>query len=67
MPLASLLNDHFLTLLAHGGDTLDWSAIGDLAARDAAAGVSPVPIVKINGSNADRAAGAMLIRRGYNC
>jgi hypothetical protein len=28
----------FLTLLAHGGDELDWSAIGDLAAKDAAAG-----------------------------
>jgi len=38
MPLASLLNDRFLTLLAHGGDKLDWSAIGDLAAKDAAAG-----------------------------
>jgi hypothetical protein len=37
MPLASLLHDPFLTLLAHGGDKLDWSGIGDLAARDAAA------------------------------
>jgi 3-hydroxyisobutyrate dehydrogenase-like beta-hydroxyacid dehydrogenase len=37
MPLASLLNDRFLTLFAHGGDRLDWSAIGDLAAKDAAA------------------------------
>jgi 3-hydroxyisobutyrate dehydrogenase-like beta-hydroxyacid dehydrogenase len=35
MPLASLLRDRFLTLLAHGGDTLDWSAIGELAAKDA--------------------------------
>jgi 3-hydroxyisobutyrate dehydrogenase-like beta-hydroxyacid dehydrogenase len=35
MPLASLLRDRFLTLLAHGGDKLDWSAIGGLAARDA--------------------------------
>lgn len=35
LPLASLLRDRFLTLLAHGGDTLDWSAIGSLAARDA--------------------------------
>jgi 3-hydroxyisobutyrate dehydrogenase-like beta-hydroxyacid dehydrogenase len=35
MPLASLLHDRFLTLLAHGGDALDWSAIGRLAARDA--------------------------------
>jgi 3-hydroxyisobutyrate dehydrogenase-like beta-hydroxyacid dehydrogenase len=36
MPLASLLRDRFLTLLAHGGDHLDWSAIGQLAAKDAA-------------------------------
>ena len=35
MPLASLLRDRFLTLLAHGGDKLDWSAIGRLAAMDA--------------------------------
>ncbi len=35
MPLASLLRDRFLTLLAHDGDKLDWSAIGQLAAKDA--------------------------------
>ena len=35
LPLASLLRDRFLTLLAHGGERLDWSAIGSLAARDA--------------------------------
>jgi 3-hydroxyisobutyrate dehydrogenase-like beta-hydroxyacid dehydrogenase len=35
MPLASLLHDRFLTLLAHGGDRLDWSAIGRLPAMDA--------------------------------
>ncbi|MDO9709093.1 NAD(P)-dependent oxidoreductase [Paracraurococcus lichenis] len=35
LPLASLLRDRFLSLLAHGGDQLDWSAIGQLAARDA--------------------------------
>ena len=35
MPLASLLRDRFLTLLANGGDTFDWSAIGQLAAKDA--------------------------------
>jgi len=35
LPLASLLHDRFLTLLAHGGDKLDWSAIGRLAAKDA--------------------------------
>jgi 3-hydroxyisobutyrate dehydrogenase-like beta-hydroxyacid dehydrogenase len=37
MPLASLLRDRFITLLAHGGDKLDWSAIGGLAGKDAAA------------------------------
>jgi 3-hydroxyisobutyrate dehydrogenase-like beta-hydroxyacid dehydrogenase len=37
MPLASLLHDRFLRLLAEGGETLDWSAIGQLAARDSAA------------------------------
>lgn len=35
MPLASLLHDRFLTLIACGGQSLDWSAIGALAARDA--------------------------------
>ncbi len=35
LPLASLLRDRFLTLFAHGGDQLDWSAIGELAALDA--------------------------------
>jgi 3-hydroxyisobutyrate dehydrogenase-like beta-hydroxyacid dehydrogenase len=35
MPLVSLLRDRFLTLLANGGDNLDWSAIGSLAAKDA--------------------------------
>lgn len=35
LPLASLLRDRFLTVLAHGGDKLDWSAIGALAAKDA--------------------------------
>jgi 3-hydroxyisobutyrate dehydrogenase-like beta-hydroxyacid dehydrogenase len=34
MPVASLLRDRFLTLLANGGETLDWSAIGKLAAKD---------------------------------
>jgi 3-hydroxyisobutyrate dehydrogenase-like beta-hydroxyacid dehydrogenase len=37
MPLASLLRDRFITLLAHGGDKLDWAAIGGLAGKDAAA------------------------------
>jgi 3-hydroxyisobutyrate dehydrogenase-like beta-hydroxyacid dehydrogenase len=35
LPLASLLRDRFLTLLANGGDKLDWSAVGGLAAKDA--------------------------------
>jgi 3-hydroxyisobutyrate dehydrogenase-like beta-hydroxyacid dehydrogenase len=35
LPLANILRDRFLTLLAHGGDKLDWSAIGQLAAKDA--------------------------------
>jgi len=32
LPLASLLRDRLLTLLARGGDRLDWSAIGRLEA-----------------------------------
>jgi 3-hydroxyisobutyrate dehydrogenase-like beta-hydroxyacid dehydrogenase len=35
LPIASLLRDRFLTLLAQGGEGLDWSAIGALAAKDA--------------------------------
>lgn len=35
LPIASLLRDRFLTLLANGGAALDWSAIGALAAADA--------------------------------
>ena len=35
MPLGSLLHDRFLRLFAQGGEKLDWSAIGGLAARDA--------------------------------
>jgi 3-hydroxyisobutyrate dehydrogenase-like beta-hydroxyacid dehydrogenase len=35
MPLASLLHERFLRLLARGGDNLDWAAIGGLAALDA--------------------------------
>lgn len=36
MPVASLLRDRYLTLLAQGGDHLDWSAIGALPFKDAA-------------------------------
>jgi 3-hydroxyisobutyrate dehydrogenase-like beta-hydroxyacid dehydrogenase len=35
LPIASLLRDRFLTLLANGGGDLDWSAIATLARRDA--------------------------------
>ena len=49
MPLASLLRDRFLTLLAQGGETLDWSAIGYLSAQDAGA---PRPATKITESRA---------------
>ncbi|MGY4709589.1 NAD(P)-dependent oxidoreductase [Mycolicibacterium sp. CBM1] len=35
LPIASLLRDRFLRLLAGGGEHLDWSAVGSLAARDA--------------------------------
>lgn len=35
LPFAAILRDRFLTLRAHGGDELDWSAIGSLAAQDA--------------------------------
>jgi 3-hydroxyisobutyrate dehydrogenase-like beta-hydroxyacid dehydrogenase len=38
LPIASLLRDRFLTLLANGGEELDWSAIGALAAWEAGAG-----------------------------
>jgi 3-hydroxyisobutyrate dehydrogenase-like beta-hydroxyacid dehydrogenase len=37
LPVASLLRDRFLTLLAQGGEHLDWSAIGQLAGKDAGA------------------------------
>jgi 3-hydroxyisobutyrate dehydrogenase-like beta-hydroxyacid dehydrogenase len=40
LPLANLLRDRFLTLLAGGGEELDWSAIGRLPARDS--GLDPV-------------------------
>jgi len=40
MPLASLLRDRFLTLVARGGEHLDWSAIGKLPAMDAGLGAS---------------------------
>ena len=38
LPLANLVRDRFLTLLARGDETLDWSAISILAAEDAGIG-----------------------------
>jgi 3-hydroxyisobutyrate dehydrogenase-like beta-hydroxyacid dehydrogenase len=35
MPLGGLLHAQFLRVLAHGGDNLDWAAIGGLATQDA--------------------------------
>ena len=35
MPLASLVHDRLQTLIARGGEQLDWSALGQLAAQDA--------------------------------
>lgn len=35
LPIVSLLRDRYVALLAQGGDNLDWSAIGKLAAQDA--------------------------------
>jgi 3-hydroxyisobutyrate dehydrogenase-like beta-hydroxyacid dehydrogenase len=43
MPLASLLRDRFLRLFAQGGDKLDWSALGGLAAQDAGDGSGAQP------------------------
>jgi 3-hydroxyisobutyrate dehydrogenase-like beta-hydroxyacid dehydrogenase len=40
LPVASLLRDRFLTLLANGGGDLDWSAVGALSAWEAG-GLSP--------------------------
>jgi 3-hydroxyisobutyrate dehydrogenase-like beta-hydroxyacid dehydrogenase len=54
LPLAGLLRDRFLTLLANGGDSLDWSAIGALAARDA--GISDAGAAKQESVPASRAA-----------
>ncbi len=37
MPVASVVHDRFLSLLARGGEDLDWSAVGGLAVADAGA------------------------------
>lgn len=41
MPIASLLRDRFLALMARNGGRLDWSAIGGLSAYDAGIGADP--------------------------
>src|SRR5437879_3554011 len=41
MTLGSLLHDRFLRLLAEGGESLDWSALGGLAGRDRGAARAP--------------------------
>jgi 3-hydroxyisobutyrate dehydrogenase-like beta-hydroxyacid dehydrogenase len=50
MPLGSLLHDRFLRLLARGGNHLDWSAVGGLAAQDAGdvpgAQTAPMPSIR---------------------
>ena len=38
LPLASLIYNRFVTLMAQGGESLDWSAISKLAAEDAGQG-----------------------------
>jgi 3-hydroxyisobutyrate dehydrogenase-like beta-hydroxyacid dehydrogenase len=38
LPLASLIYNRFLSLLANGGEKLDWSAIAFMAAKDAGEG-----------------------------
>jgi len=35
MRLASLVHDRLQTVIARGGEELDWSAVGQLAASDA--------------------------------
>jgi 3-hydroxyisobutyrate dehydrogenase-like beta-hydroxyacid dehydrogenase len=40
MPVASLVHDRLLAVVAQGGDALDWSAMARLAARDAGIDVS---------------------------
>ncbi len=42
LPLASLIYNRFLTLLARGGESLDWSAFSQLAAEDAGQAALPV-------------------------
>ena len=41
LPLASLIRDRFLMLLARGGESLDWSAISQIAAQDSGQAILP--------------------------
>jgi 3-hydroxyisobutyrate dehydrogenase-like beta-hydroxyacid dehydrogenase len=49
LPLASLIYNRFLTLLARGGESLDWSAFSQLAAEDAGQTSLPVREVPMRG------------------
>lgn len=40
LPLASLIRDRFLALLARGGDELDWSAISQIAVEESGQGAA---------------------------
>jgi 3-hydroxyisobutyrate dehydrogenase-like beta-hydroxyacid dehydrogenase len=40
LPLASLIRDRFLALLARGGDSLDWSAISQIAMEESGQSVT---------------------------
>jgi 3-hydroxyisobutyrate dehydrogenase-like beta-hydroxyacid dehydrogenase len=42
LPLANIIYNRFLTLLARGGESLDWSAISQLPAEDAGQKAPPV-------------------------
>lgn len=44
LPLASLIRDRFVALLARGGESLDWSAISLIAAGDAGQNIEPGPV-----------------------
>jgi 3-hydroxyisobutyrate dehydrogenase-like beta-hydroxyacid dehydrogenase len=41
LPVASLIRDRFLALLARGGESLDWSAISQIAAEDSGQSSGP--------------------------
>lgn len=44
MPLAGMVHDRLVALLAHGWSDLDWSALGALAARDAGMDANVPPV-----------------------